>query len=111
MSIANSHVRDPLYSCYGGDPDLGDLVTDFVERMPDRARRLQGHYDNANWSELERAAHQLKGAAGSYGFDILTTEAARLEQSVAAGADSLVIQEALEIVILCCERCQAGPTP
>ena len=52
---------EPLYSTLGGDPDLGDLVTLFVEEMSDRVANILDLLNRHEWEELRRAAHQIKG--------------------------------------------------
>ena len=96
------------YSVLGDDPDLSDIVALFVEEMPLRVRHLRGHFRCANWEELGRLAHQLKGAAGSYGFDQLTPFAARLEKTVRSGESQAAIQAALEDLVDACGRLRAG---
>ena len=83
--MSNSPLEaNAVYSTLGADPDLGDLVALFVEEMPciTRCTTLELSFQEANRDELARAAHQLKGAAGSYGFHQLTNFAARLERAV-----------------------------
>lgn len=71
----------PVYSDLAGDEDLGELVTMFVEEMPDKIENIFSLANAKDWDELQRAAHQLKGAAGSYGFHAVTPVAAALEAS------------------------------
>jgi histidine phosphotransfer protein HptB len=97
-----------IYSSLGGDPDLGELVDLFVAEMPERVDLLEKHYEMADWEELRRMAHQIKGAAGSYGFDDLTPAAARLETAIKGqtGEDQITA-DLLELLDLC-RRIRAG---
>jgi histidine phosphotransfer protein HptB len=83
----------PLYSSLGGDPDLGDLVTLFVEEMTDRVAHLYDLYNRKDWEELRRSAHQLKGAAGSYGFGAISPYAGKLETAIrdTVGEDEILL--------------------
>ncbi|MDP6554248.1 MAG: Hpt domain-containing protein [Pirellulaceae bacterium] len=47
----------------------GELVEMYVDEMPDRIAALERAFDSGDMEGLQRAAHQMKGAAGSYGFD------------------------------------------
>lgn len=107
MSVAAT-AEVAFYSVLGDDPDLGEIVTLFVEEMPLRIRHLQAHFGCANWDELARLAHQLKGAAGSYGFDQLTPFAARLEKAVRNGEPQASIRAVLEDLVEACGRVRAG---
>lgn len=69
------------FSTFGRDPDLGELVEMFVEEMPGRICHLMTCLEGNDWTELARSAHQIKGSAGSYGFDIVTPVAAKLEHA------------------------------
>ncbi len=80
-------MSQPLYSSLATDPDLAELVEIFVESLPERVETLKQAFDQGDWETLRRTAHQLKGAAGSYGFDPLSPSAAKLEQRVDAGVD------------------------
>jgi len=93
-----------IYSSLGDDPDLGELVELFVSEMPDRVSTLQGQLQQADWEQLRRTAHQLKGAAGSYGFDQLTPYAAQLEhlcQNISQEAE--IRSQAEELISMCCK--------
>jgi HPt (histidine-containing phosphotransfer) domain-containing protein len=96
------------YSVLGDDQDLADIVALFVEEMPLRVRHLKAHFGCANWDELARLAHQLKGAAGSYGFDQLTPFAARLEKTVRNEEPQTSIREALDDLVDACGRVRTG---
>ena len=72
----------PIRSALADDPDLAPLVEMFVAEMPQRVETLQGFKAAEDWQGVARIAHQLKGAAGSYGFHELTPYAARLEAAI-----------------------------
>ncbi len=103
-----SVVTDAFYSDYGADPELADLVQQFVVEMPDRVGVLVDFAGQADWHGLARAAHQMKGAAGSYGFHPLTPFAARLESACKEGRAEESITELLCDLIEMCGRVRAG---
>lgn len=111
LDPAGANDCEPLYSTYGDDPELADLVEMFVAEMPDRIRNLENLFQNANDEHLARAAHQMKGAVGSYGFHSIAPAAASLEAAVRAGAPCEVVRRALDQVILLCQRARAGRCP
>ena len=71
-----------VYSHLATDPMLGELVDLFVQEMSERINALEVQAKSRDWSQLARTAHQLKGAAGSYGFTVITPYAARVETAV-----------------------------
>lgn len=97
-----------IYSSFGEDPDLGELVEMFVDEMPDRIRTLKEQADEQDWGQLARTAHQLKGAAGSYGFDQLTSDAKQLELLAREGTDEQQIRDQLNTLVDLCNRTRAG---
>ncbi len=108
-SAAAPATADPVYySALGNDPDLAEIVALFVDEMPGRVRNLQAHFSCANWDELARLAHQLKGAAGSYGFDQITPLAAQFETVVRDGRPLSLVREALDDLVEGCRRLRAG---
>ena len=98
----------PIYSALGADPDLAEIVDMFVEEIPDRIATLRLQFQAADWEELRRTAHQLKGAAGSYGFSPVTPTAAAVEDAVRNAAGEREIQEALDALIDVCQRIRSG---
>ncbi len=99
---------EPLYSTLGGDPDLATLVEMFVDEMPQRIRSMRECLTALDMEGLQRAAHQLKGAAGSYGFQEITNESAILERAVRERRDEPDIDAALESLAAMCQRARAG---
>lgn len=98
----------PLYSDLGADPDLGDLVGLFVEEMPERIASLLRHQHAGDWENLRRTAHQIKGAAGSYGFGPISPLAGRLEEFITRHEPEVRIQAALSELVALCRRASAG---
>jgi len=107
MSFTPSQI-EPLYSNLGSDPDLGEIVELFVEEMPGRIETIVEQYNAGDWDSLRRTAHQLKGAAGSYGFEQVTPVAAHLERSIDTSEPEEQVRGAVEQLIDYCQRLRAG---
>jgi HPt (histidine-containing phosphotransfer) domain-containing protein len=97
-----------IYSSLGADPDLGELVALFVEEMPERISRLQQALTKGDREDLYHAAHQLKGAAGSYGFGQLTPLAAAVERAARDNEPEGALRKALQELISLCQQVRAG---
>ncbi len=104
MTAASS----PLYSTLATDPDLGEIVELFVEEMPNRTANLRARLEAADWDGLRQAAHQLKGAAGSYGFAPITPAAARVEDAIRQATPEEEIREMVDELIALCNSAQVG---
>jgi len=103
-----SASTEPLYSCLGADPDLGEIVDLFVNEMPGRIAALEDLLANSDWEGLRRAAHQLKGSAGSYGFDPISPCAAVLEEAVRNGQPEQQVHRCTADLVDMCRRARGG---
>jgi len=100
-----------VYSTLASEPDLDDLVELFVQEMPDRITALETQARNRDWRQITRTAHQLKGAAGSYGFGAITPYAARLENAARNGGPEDEILSALNELLNLCRHVRPGVPP
>lgn len=107
MATATADSK-PIYSSFGNDPDLGELVQMFVAEMPDRIAVFEQTSARGDREGLRRAAHQMKGAAGSYGFDQLTSLAATLESALLADEREEQVLNALRELIGLCRQVRSG---
>ena len=96
------------YSTLGDDPDLGELVEMYVEEMPDRIAALVQAFDSGDMEMLRHIAHQMKGAAGSYGFDQLTPLANAVQFSVRDNEPEENIEKTLQDLLGACRQIRAG---
>jgi HPt (histidine-containing phosphotransfer) domain-containing protein len=103
-----THDDEPIHSSLAEDADLGEIVELFVAEMPQRIERLVDRAAAGDWTELGRLAHQLKGAAGSYGFEPVSPAAARLEAALQSQCPESQIRAALDELIGMCRRMRAG---
>ena len=97
-----------LYSPLASDPDLGEIVQMFVDEMPERVSGINDLVAACDWEGLRRAAHQLKGAAGSHGFAPITPSAALVEDAIRDGRPETQIRKTVEELCDLCGRIRAG---
>lgn len=99
----DSNPTSPLRSLYEDDPDLRDLVMLFVDELGGRVDSIRTAFDASDLAELRTISHQLKGAAGGYGFDPIGDAAARLEYDLLGDeADLSSLSERVEDLITLC---------
>ncbi len=97
----------PVISEFCDDADMVDIVEMFVEELPDKAAALAKAFADQNMEELRRLSHQLKGAAGGYGFPTITDSAKAVEADAQAeDVMERLAQEVKDLVSLC-ERARA----
>ena len=92
--------EDVIVSEYEDDPEMSDVVESFVAGLGDSMERAQVALTTNDMVVLQRVAHQLKGAAGGYGFMQITDAAASLEQAVRL-RDEALPQRLSEVISLC----------
>ncbi len=99
---------DPIRSIFEDDPDMAEIVVAFVAELPGRAQGAEELLSQDDLPELQRLAHQLKGAGGGYGFPQITEVAAGLEQALKQGAAESVIKDRCAVL---CEVLRAARGP
>ena len=87
---------------------MRELVAWYVAEMPRRIGALEAALAGPDRAELGRLAHQLKGSAGGYGFDVLTRAAAEAEAALALGAAGEPVRAAFENLLSLMCRARAG---
>jgi HPt (histidine-containing phosphotransfer) domain-containing protein len=67
------------------DPELDELRREFLAEADEKVREIEANaadHSPASMERLAHLAHQLKGSGGSYGFQVISDEAAALERAV-----------------------------
>lgn len=72
----------PLVSEFADDPDMTELIEQFVGSLGHKQQALRAALARTDYATLKTLAHQLKGAAGGYGFTPITAAAAVLEEAL-----------------------------
>jgi HPt (histidine-containing phosphotransfer) domain-containing protein len=80
-STYHDKMAAPVRSEYADDESFRELLGDFVGTVPDKRRSMADLFRGGEIDELGRLAHQLKGAAGGYGFPEVSTAAALLQDA------------------------------
>ncbi len=66
------------------DPDLEDLIPDFLERRQDDLQTIRNALGKNDFEAIRALAHTMKGVGGGYGFDEITTVSRAIEQAAEA---------------------------
>jgi CheY-like chemotaxis protein/HPt (histidine-containing phosphotransfer) domain-containing protein len=82
---AHADPAAPLRSQFAEDPDLAGVLIKFVNGLPAQVEAMRRAMAAGRNEELQRLAHRLKGAGGSYGYPVLTDAALSLEDAARAG--------------------------
>jgi PAS domain S-box-containing protein len=99
-----------VVSQYIDDPEMASILEGFVERLPGQADAMRQAYAAGCYEELQRMAHKLKGAGGSYGYPSLTHACALLE-SAAKHRNAATAGTALDDISNLVQAIQNGYSP
>ena len=99
----------PLVSRFTDDPFLADLVHEFVEVLPQRVADLARALDEDDLEQTAVLVHQLKGSAGTHGFDVISTAARQLESDLKSSATPADLREALDTIRGLAARATSAP--
>jgi signal transduction histidine kinase/DNA-binding response OmpR family regulator len=104
---ASGEVGDlTLQSTYASDPDMREVIQEFVGRLPGQIFTIRRLLEENNLDELRRQVHQMKGAGGGYGFNDITTYAAKAEMAVKEGGTLERIASEVETLVQLVRRVQ-----
>lgn len=101
--------EEVVISEYADDPDITEVLEGFVERLEGQLDAMYRAFSDQRIDELQRLAHKLKGAGGSYGYPSLTNTAMVLEEAAKAG-DSTAMRVAIDAVARSVRAVQRGFT-
>jgi CheY-like chemotaxis protein/HPt (histidine-containing phosphotransfer) domain-containing protein len=94
----------PLYSSFAADAEMQPLIDRFVRRLPERVAALRVESRAAGSLQLLRLVHQLKGAAGGFGFHPISTFAGVVEELLREGREHALVLRALDDLYAVCAR-------
>ncbi|MSQ01223.1 MAG: Hpt domain-containing protein [Myxococcales bacterium] len=97
----------PLYSELAGQPDFAEPLAAFVAVLPQRATAMEDALEEGELQALGVLAHQLKGAAGCYGFPSITAAVGGVERSLEAPTTRHALREKMAVLAELCRRARA----
>ncbi len=100
-------LKSPLVSDFAGDPDMAELVEDYVMNLPQRAAAISSACASEQLDVLRSLAHQVKGSAGGYGFGPITEQAAQVEALLYQEAELEEIRKQVDALVDLCNRASA----
>ncbi|MFP4144161.1 MAG: ATP-binding protein [Phycisphaeraceae bacterium] len=101
----------PLHSEFESDPDMLELIDAFLGELPERLHRIAAAASESDRHALVTLSHQLKGAAGGYGFSPITEAARTVEQHAKEEAALDELKQAVEQLDSLCRRALAARKP
>ena len=108
--------QTPIRSQLADDPEMAELITLFLQELPQRVDSMIKAWHTQELTALQRLAHQLKGSCAGYGFPTIGSAAARLEDDLRTKASGQNHAEKLttdvnELIALCRRASQGTRNP
>ena len=93
---------EPLLSDFADDADMMEIIEPFVSGLDERVATMQQALASSDYETLSCVAHQLKGAAGGYGYPSIS-DAAKVVELGAKSKEPVSLLEApiARVVSLC----------
>jgi HPt (histidine-containing phosphotransfer) domain-containing protein len=85
-----------------------EIIEMFIDGLHERLESIQTAFDDRILTTVSGIAHQLKGAAGGYGYPTLSERAFEVEQLAKQNAPDQQIEESLTLLIEQCHRAIVG---
>jgi signal transduction histidine kinase/PleD family two-component response regulator/HPt (histidine-containing phosphotransfer) domain-containing protein len=98
-----------LRSGLAGNEKLRGVLDRFIARLPERIDEMQRLLRESDLQNLARALHQMKGAAGGYGFPEITLAARRAEEAVKHCEDMKRIEADVDELVELIRRVEGFP--
>ena len=92
---------EPLVSTLGNDPDLGELVDEYVAALGSRVADIECAAAAGDRRRTEVLAHQMVGSAGMHGFRAIGEAARRVEDAAPEAAPEVLVDCVRELAALC----------
>jgi CheY-like chemotaxis protein len=114
-AVGASHARDRsltsgdiLLSDLIDDPDMVELVEQFVDALPKRIAALTQAAHVGDWPQLATLGHQLKGSAGGYGFAPISAAARAVEHAAVDEPSRERVDAPVRALVAQCEAAIRG---
>lgn len=78
---------------------MARLMVRFISKLPERVARIESLSRENDLESLRQAVHQLRGAAGGYGFPKVTESAGRAETSIRNGDPLETVRKEIDSLV------------
>jgi CheY-like chemotaxis protein/HPt (histidine-containing phosphotransfer) domain-containing protein/anti-sigma regulatory factor (Ser/Thr protein kinase) len=98
----------PIFSTLINYPGLEYVINEFVRDLPEMGQQLKQLLEQDDMNRLRRLAHQLRGAAGGFGFECITELAAKTEDAIRDGQPPLAVSACVSSLVQMIERVEVS---
>ncbi len=107
-NLLKSLHEEPLFSSLSDDPSMTGLIGEFVAELPARIRDLEVAAQEGNAEGLQVLARALKAQGGSYGFEIITEVAAKIETALLGSEAVENVREDVQRLVKLCMQARSS---
>lgn len=100
--------QEPIFSTLTDDRSMTDLIRAFVSEMPPRVRNLEKALIKEDDKTMMSLVRNLKAEGTSYGFEVLTDQAAKIETALIKGASVHNVHKDIEDLLKLCLKVRAS---
>ena len=106
IPTATAPSTNPQLDALMAKPRMAKLVEKFLAKLDDRMSAIRAAADAQDAQQLKVLAHQLKGAAGGYGFPAISDAARSIELN--ESSDIAALTQTINSLAELCNSAQAG---
>ena len=99
----------PLRSQFADDPEMGELLVLFLSELESKVNAMRTSVESGDVDTLTRVTHQVRGAAGGYGYPQITNIAAQVEETLRGGGSCEQVESTVyDLLGLCLAAIEGG---
>jgi CheY-like chemotaxis protein len=107
-SLLQSLRQEPLLSSFAQDRQMLPLIDSFIKELPLRIREIETAYSANDLDALLKACRNLKGEAGSFGFEPISSAASDVENAVHAEKTKAELKKPFSDLVRLCSQARAS---
>ncbi|MCB9855393.1 MAG: response regulator [Phycisphaerales bacterium] len=103
-TLLRSLRLEPLLSSFVDDRSMIPHIEEFVQNLPTRIRKIETAFTEDDRAALQSACRNLKGDAGTFGFEPISIAAASVENALLENKSQSEIKAPFtKLITLCCQ--------
>ena len=106
-----TEAESPLESTLADDEAMLPLITEFLRLLTTQMDLVTKACDRGDFAQLSSTVHQIKGSAGTFGYDVISEQAIRIERAIKENRNREEIGLRTRELLKLCERALAAPVP
>ncbi len=107
-TLLQSLRQEPLLSSFAQDRQMLPLIDGFIKDLPARIREIETAFASDDLDALQKACRNLKGEAGSFGFEPISASASELEDAVLAQKPKEELKKPFAFLVRLCSQARAS---